>query len=79
MGTFIELELEKLIGKKCKIETTDGSIRTETVHSVESKDILFTKGAGVERVPYPRTLFFDKGEIDGVDVAIIKSVEVFEE
>lgn len=72
MGSFIETVIEELFGKKCRVETTDGSVRVEVIMSAEWKSIKV--GGGSAR--YPVALFFDKGEIDGVELRIVKSIEV---
>jgi hypothetical protein len=69
----------ELVGKRCRIETTDGSIRTERIVSVKSQTIAFDSDTGACDVEYPVTLFFDHGEIDGVELRIVKSVEVYQD
>lgn len=70
MSDFIEPALEKLVGRKCKFETRDGSVRTEKVVAVQYMQLEI---GGVE-VDLPITLFFDPQGLDGVELRIVKSI-----
>lgn len=73
---FIEDALAELIGKRIQIESTDGSIRKEKLLSIRWHRLAI----GNETVSeYPFTLFFDPGEIDGMEVAVIKRIDVLPE
>lgn len=72
MAQQLEKALEAVVGKTCRIETTDGSVRNETIYSVKSRQIVTSEG----EVAYPVTLYFDANEIDGVDLHILKSLIV---
>jgi len=74
MGDYIENLVEQLLGSTCRLETTDGSTRIETVYSVGWKEIEFNG----ETVRFPVTLFFDQGEVDGVELHLLKSAEVLD-
>lgn len=75
MGSYIEQLIEELLGKTCRLETTDGSSRIETVKSVGWRDIEFNGETG----KLPVTLFFDDAEVDGVDIHLLKSAEVLDQ
>jgi hypothetical protein len=79
MEYTMEELMKELVGKRCRIETTDGSIRTETIVSVKSQTIALDSETGACTVQYPVTLFFDYGEIDGAELRIIKSIEVYQD
>ena len=70
---YIEDAMEELMNKRCRIETTDGSIRHEVVRSAKYLEIKI----GDEQVTrYPTALFFDGGEVDGVELSIVKRIDV---
>lgn len=73
---YIEDAVERLIGKRCRIETHDGSVRYEKINSVRFMPIEFGKDAVAK---FPFTLFFDSGEVDGVELNIVRSIEVLPE
>ena len=60
-----------MMGKRCRIETIDGSIRYEKVTSIGSRKIQIRGG---ETIEYPEVLYFDHREGDGVDLRILLSV-----
>lgn len=75
MGMDIETLITKVIGKRCRIETVDGSVRHEKVWGVKRKAIKVGKE---EAATYPQTLFFDEGASDGVDLHILASIRLDE-
>lgn len=72
MGTFIEQALDSLVGKKCKFETTDGSIRTEKVVAIDYQKMEI---AGKETV-LPVSIRFDHQGYDGVELRIVKKIRL---
>jgi hypothetical protein len=79
MGDFLELVLEKMVGHRCRIETTDGTIRYEQVHSIGYKEFkcpLATSDNGCVR--YPVVLYYDEREAEGVELSILASIEIDE-
>lgn len=71
---YLEELIEELIGKNCRIETTDGSIRTEKVAGFQCQDMEM---AG-QKTKYPIVLHFDERGLDGVEMRIVKSVTPIE-
>jgi len=70
---YIEDAVGRLVGKRCSIETTDGSLRVELVRSVGYSVIQFGKKA---RARFPTTLFFDEMQVDGVELNVVEYIEV---
>lgn len=70
--------IEAMMGKRCRLETTDGSVRVESVVSVDYRKIDLKADGDEVEVEYPVTLFFDEGQVDGVDFHTLRSLEVLE-
>lgn len=72
MGTFIEQALDSLVGKKCKFETTDGSIRNEKVVAINYQEMEI---AG-EKTVLPVSICFDNFDYDGIELRIVKKISL---
>lgn len=77
MGDYLESVLEKLLGKRCRIETTDGSIWHETIHSIGFKEFSCPEAAG-GKVNYPTILYYDDRKVEGIELSILHSIAVDE-
>jgi hypothetical protein len=67
--------LDTVFGKKVRIETIDGSVRHGVVEFIET----MTMYLGTMPVEYPRALMFDKATGDGVEIHIIKRIDLDEQ
>lgn len=76
MGSGIMEYLESLVGKKCAIETRESTIRTEVITGVERLTIQVGDDVNLY---FPKTLFFSRGETDGIEVQAIKKIRVMED
>lgn len=75
MGTDILAMIDALLGKRCRIETTDGCITYQTIHHVGYRQIDY---GGHGEVPYPVTLYYDEREAEGADLAILAKISIDE-
>lgn len=73
---YIEDALNDLIGKRLQIESTDGSIRKEKLHSIRWHKLTIGDDQTTE---YPFTLFFDPGEVDGMEVSVVRCIHILPE
>jgi len=71
MYESLERKLNKLIGKKCRIETRDGMVRFEKVAKVKYLDLE----VGGTKACWPVELSFDLKGLDGVDLRMVISVK----
>jgi hypothetical protein len=69
--------IEELIGHRCRIETTDGTIRYETIHAHGGKHIKWP-GTSSGEVYLPTVLYYDERKAEGVELAILHSIEIDE-
>jgi hypothetical protein len=71
-------ELNKLIGKVCRIETAEGSVRTERVARIGTRKVSlwWPKINGPVVVSIPHSLFYDEGEVDGVELSMVTGIQV---
>lgn len=77
MGEYVENILEALVGRRCRIETTDGTVRFEPIHSIGYKEFkcpLSRRDNGCAR--YPFVLYYDEREAEGIELAILHSIEI---
>lgn len=77
MGDHLESVLDQLLGHRCRIETTDGTIRFEQIHSIGYK--LFKCPLTVndgQMVRYPFVLYYDEREVEGIELSILHSIEI---
>lgn len=74
------LDVDDMIGavlnKKCRLETTDGSIRVENVIGADTRTIMVGLRGEEQDIEYPVTLFFDHAHVDGVELHTLRSIEV---
>lgn len=68
---------EEIIGKRCRIETVDGTVLYETIHSVGCREIAWPGGLD-GKVSYPQILYYNELETEGADLSILQSIEVDE-
>jgi hypothetical protein len=69
--TIVDL-VSQAVGRICKMETMEGSVRTERVLSVSFHEIRW----GDEIVSLPKVLYFDATQNDGIDLAILRNIEI---
>lgn len=75
MAANIDELVEMIMHKRCRLETTDGSIRIENVMGMECLHIdVF--GDETDLISYPTMIYFDEGQVDGVDLRVLRSIEV---
>ena len=71
MYESLERKLNKLIGKKCRIETRDGMVRIEKVAKINYLDLEISG----TKARWPVELSFDPKGLDGVDMRMVASVK----
>jgi hypothetical protein len=70
--------IQQIKGRRCRIETTEGGIRTEKVVRIGTQTVRI-QGLGAEQLAYiPHTIFFDEGEVDGAELRVVKSIRVLD-